>query len=98
MAVAHAWLRLDLRRPRRSLVVLAVLIAIAGATVMAALAGARRGCRTVADYTPIQYKSPTALLVTLLIVPLALVVANALAAWPGRRAAKLRIAHVLRTE
>jgi hypothetical protein len=29
---------------------------------------------------------------------LALLVANALAAWPGRRAARLRIAAILRTE
>jgi len=34
----------------------------------------------------------------LLVGPAALLIANLLAAWPGRRAARLRIAHILRTE
>jgi hypothetical protein len=38
-----AWLRLDMRRRARSLVALAVLVALAAATVMATTAGARRG-------------------------------------------------------
>ena len=43
MSVVAAWLRLDLRRRWRSLAVLALLIAVASGTVMASLAGARRG-------------------------------------------------------
>jgi hypothetical protein len=34
----------------------------------------------------------------LLVGPAALLIANLLAAWPGHRAARLRIAHILRTE
>jgi len=52
----------------------------------------------VADYTPLQYVPPLAIWVMLLIAPGALLVANLLAAWPGRRAARLHIAHILRTE
>jgi hypothetical protein len=46
-AVVLAWLRLDLRRRWRSLLVLTLLIVIAGATVMASLAGARRGASSL---------------------------------------------------
>jgi ABC-type antimicrobial peptide transport system permease subunit len=52
----------------------------------------------VADITPVQYQPPVALLAVLLAVPVAVLVANALATWPGRRAARLRIATVLRAE
>jgi hypothetical protein len=54
--------------------------------------------RAVADYTPLQYVSPTALWVILLIGPAALLVANVLAAVPGQRAARMRISQILRTE
>ena len=42
MTVVRAWLRIDLRRRWRSLAVLTLLIVLAGGTVMASLAGARR--------------------------------------------------------
>jgi len=51
-----------------------------------------------ANITPLAYKPPWALLALLLIVPVALLAANLLAAWPARRAARLRTAHILRTE
>jgi predicted lysophospholipase L1 biosynthesis ABC-type transport system permease subunit len=52
--------------------------------------------RGVAEYTPMQYAPPSALLALLLVAPGALLVANLLAAWPGHQAARLRIGHVLR--
>jgi ABC-type antimicrobial peptide transport system permease subunit len=54
--------------------------------------------RVVADYTPLQYVPPLALWALLLVGPVALLVANSLAVWPGHQAARLRIGHVLRAE
>jgi len=54
--------------------------------------------RVVADFTPLDYVPPLAFWVLVLVAPTALVVANLLAAWPGRMAARLRIGHVLRAE
>lgn len=54
--------------------------------------------RAVADFTPLQYVPPLAVWALLLVAPAALLAANLLAAWPGRRAAGLRIAQVLRAE
>jgi hypothetical protein len=51
-----------------------------------------------ANMTPLAYQPPLAALVLLLIVPVALVAANLLAAWPARRAARLRTGQILRTE
>jgi ABC-type lipoprotein release transport system permease subunit len=62
------------------------------------LALGRTVWRVVADYTPLQYVSPISLWALLLVAPAAFVLANLLAAWPGRRAARLRISHILRTE
>ena len=50
-----------------------------------------------ADYTPVQYIPPVAVWVLLGVGPAALLAANLLAAWPGQRAARLRVAQVLRT-
>jgi ABC-type lipoprotein release transport system permease subunit len=47
MAVIWAWFRLDLSRSWRSLLVLALLIALACGTVMTAAAGAQRGASSV---------------------------------------------------
>jgi ABC-type antimicrobial peptide transport system permease subunit len=83
-------------------------VVITQATVLAAvglifgvplgLALGRSLWRAVADYTPLQYAPPLAVWALLLIGPAALVLANLLAAWPGRRAARLRIATILRAE
>jgi ABC-type antimicrobial peptide transport system permease subunit len=54
--------------------------------------------RFVADYTPVYYVPPLALWALLLVGPLALLVANLLAAWPGHVAARLHLSHVLRAE
>jgi ABC-type lipoprotein release transport system permease subunit len=47
---------------------------------------------------PLAYHTPSALWALVLIAPVALVVANLLAGWPGHRAARLRTAEILRTE
>jgi len=52
----------------------------------------------VANRTPFAYQPPLAALALLLIVPLALLAANLLAAWPARRAARLHAGQILRTE
>jgi ABC-type antimicrobial peptide transport system permease subunit len=44
------------------------------------------------------YAPPLALLAVLLVIPLAIIVANLLAAGPARSATRLRPAEVLRTE
>jgi hypothetical protein len=54
--------------------------------------------RVVAGYTPLQYAAPTGMLSLLLVGPLTVLAAFLLAAWPGRQAARLRIAQVLRAE
>lgn len=54
--------------------------------------------RVVADYTPLQFVQPVSVWALLLVGPVTLLVANLLAAWPGYRAARLRISHTLRAE
>ena len=49
-------------------------------------------------FTPLAYHPPLALLALLLVGPVALLAANALAAWPQHRAAQVHSAHVLRSE
>ena len=51
-----------------------------------------------ADITPLAYSPPWAALALLLIVPVALLAANLLAAWPARRAARLHAGQILHTE
>jgi hypothetical protein len=78
----------------------ASVLALAGLAfgVPLGLALGRLLWRVVADYTPLQYVPPAAFWALLLVGPLALLVANLLAAWPGHQAARLRIGHVLRAE
>jgi hypothetical protein len=54
--------------------------------------------RVAAGATPLAYHPPLAVWALLLIGPLALLAANALAAWPARRAARLRPGQILRIE
>jgi ABC-type antimicrobial peptide transport system permease subunit len=78
----------------------ATLLALIGLVfgVPLGIAVGRTVWRAVANYTPIQYVPPAALWTLALIGPAALLLANLLAAWPGHRAARLRVAHVLRAE
>jgi hypothetical protein len=62
------------------------------------LAVGRLGWTWVAGKVPLVYASPITLVVVLLTIPAALIVTNLVAALPGRRAARLAPASVLRTE
>ena len=54
--------------------------------------------RLVAHATPLFYHPPLAAIAIALVGPLALLVANLLATWPGHRAARLHSAEILRAE
>ena len=99
LAVLRA-LGMTQRQCRWVVVTQATVLAVIGLAfgVPLGLAIGRSVWRVVADYTPIQYVPPLSAWALLLVGPAALVLANALAAWPGHRAARLRIAHILRTE
>jgi hypothetical protein len=62
------------------------------------IAAGRWSWRWVADSTPLFYAPPLAAAVAVVSVPAALLLANAMAALPARRAARLRPADVLRAE
>ena len=84
------------------------LVVVTQATVLAViglalgiplgLAIGRAVWRVVADFTPLAYHSPLAVWPLALIVPVTLLAANLLAAWPGHRAARLRPSRILREE
>jgi hypothetical protein len=97
LAVLRA-LGMTRRQARGVVVTQATVLAAVGLVlgVPLGLAVGRVLWRTVADITPLQYEAPVALLAVLLVAPVVVLVANTLAAWPGRQAARLRIAHVLR--
>ncbi|WP_029432150.1 ABC transporter permease [Blastococcus sp. URHD0036] len=88
------------RQSRWVVVVQATVLALVGLALGVPLGVAlgRVLWQVVADYTPLQYSPPIALLALAVIGPAALLVANLLAAWPGRAAARLRIGAVLRAE
>jgi ABC-type lipoprotein release transport system permease subunit len=73
------------------------LVGLAFGVPMGLLAG-RAMWHNVATSTPVVYVPPLEVVVLVIVVPAALLIANALAAWPARRAARLRAAEVLRAE
>jgi len=76
--------------------VLAVIGLVFGVPLSIALG--RAIWRVAAGATPLAYHPPLAVWALLLIGPLALLAANALAAWPARRAARLQTGQILRIE
>jgi hypothetical protein len=99
LAVLRA-LGLTRRQSRLVIVTQATLLAVVGLAfgIPLGIALGRTLWRAAADMTPLAYHPPVALWALALIGPLALVAAILLAAWPARRAARLRTAHILRTE
>jgi ABC-type lipoprotein release transport system permease subunit len=85
---------------RTVVVTQATVLAVVGLAlgVPLGMALGRTVWRYVAETTPLFYVPPIALLAVLMAVPVALLAANLLAAWPGHRAASMRVSHVLRTE
>ncbi|MEV1179332.1 FtsX-like permease family protein, partial [Nonomuraea sp. NPDC049784] len=88
------------RQARWAVVTQATLLALAGLAfgVPLGLAAGRTLWRIVADIMPLAYVPPVAVWALLLVGPLTLLLANLLAAWPGRIVGRLRIGHILRTE
>ena len=88
------------RQVRAVVVTQASVIALVGLAfgIPLGIALGRAAWRAVADYTPLQFAAPAAALASLVVVPLALLLANLLAAWPGHQAARPRVAEVLRAE
>jgi ABC-type lipoprotein release transport system permease subunit len=78
----------------------ATLIALVGLIVgmPIGIATGRLVWRWLADSFPVVYVSPLALVAVVLVVPVAIVVANLLAAVPARSAARIRPAEALRVE
>jgi ABC-type lipoprotein release transport system permease subunit len=99
LAILRA-LGLTPRQVRACLAWQATTLAVVGVVVGVPLGIAlgRSLWRLVADATPMVYAEPVAVVALAAIVPVALVLANVLAAVPGHRAARLRPAEVLRTE
>jgi len=99
LAVLRA-LGLTRRQSRLVVVTQATLLAAIGIIfgVPLGLALGRVLWHAAADMTPLAYQPPLAVLALALIVPLALLAANLLAAWPARRAARLHAGQILRTE
>ncbi|MET0914005.1 MAG: FtsX-like permease family protein [Acidimicrobiales bacterium] len=66
--------------------------------IPAGIALGQLGWAVVAESVPLAVVQPVAALAVAALIPLALLVANGLAVWPGRRVARLRPGEVLRTE
>ncbi|MEP7055543.1 MAG: FtsX-like permease family protein [Actinomycetota bacterium] len=99
LAVLRA-LGMTRRQTRVVVITQASVLALVGLLfgVPLGLALGRTVWRVVADFTPLQYAPPFAFWALVLIGPVALLVCNLLAAWPGQQATRLRISHILRAE
>ena len=62
------------------------------------IAAGRSSWQWLANATPVVYVAPLAVVAIYLAIPGAVAIANTLAAWPARRAARMRVADVLRAE
>jgi hypothetical protein len=99
LAVLRA-LGLTRRQSRLVIFTQATLLAVIGLAfgVPLGVVLGRTVWRAATSLVPLAYHTPVALWALVLIAPLALVVTNLLAGWPGRRAARLDTGKILRTE
>jgi hypothetical protein len=88
------------RQSRLAVAWQATMLVVVGIVVGVPLgiAAGRLAWRWLADDFPVVYVPPLALVAVVLVVPIALLVANALAAGPARSVARIRPAEALRTE
>ena len=88
------------RQSRVAIAWQATIIAVAGIVVglpLGIVAG-RLVWRWLAHNLPVVYVPPLAAVAVVLVIPAAIALANLLAAWPARAAARIRPAEALRTE
>ena len=99
LAVLRA-MGLTRRDSRLAIVWQSTLLAIVGLVVGVPLGivVGRYLWRQIADSFPLVYVPPLALVAVILLVPIAIVIANLLAAGPARAATRIHPAEVLRTE
>ncbi len=78
----------------------ATVVGVAGLVlgVPVGLIAGRAGWQAITDRVPLTFRSPLTVVAVVIIVPAALLAANVLAVIPGRRAAKVKPALVLRSE
>src|SRR5262249_13765604 len=88
------------RQSRVAIAWQATIIAVIGIAlgVPLGIAAGRFVWRWLAHNLPIVYVPPLAALAVVLVIPAAIALANLLAAWPARAAARIRPAEALRTE
>jgi hypothetical protein len=88
------------RQSRVAIAWQATLIAVAGLVIGVPLGivTGRLVWRWLAQNFPVVYVPPLAAIAVVLVIPAAILLANALAAWPARSAARIRPAEALRTE
>jgi hypothetical protein len=88
------------RQARLTIAVQATVLAAFGLLfgIPLGIAAGRSSWQWLANATPVVYVAPLAALAIYLAIPGAVAIANTLAAWPARRAARMRVADVLRAE
>jgi ABC-type lipoprotein release transport system permease subunit len=93
---------LGITRPGTRLILAAqgsvvAIVGLIGGVPLGLIAG-RSGWQAITDRVPLTFRSPITFFALVLVVPVAIVTANALSVLPGRRAARLDPAIVLRSE
>lgn len=99
MPAVRAFVRAEIRRRWRSLLIVTLLVARVGGVVLAAAAGSRRtSWRSFAESLHVSPLPATPVLLLLGVVVASVVLANAVALGPSHRAASVHPADALRAE